>query len=164
MTALCLLSFFAFGLYRNIWKFASVTSVFSILLATLVGSLLTYGYSLISYTITQPENYSLLHRTLYMMHWLIFMALTVGSRFFYRFVSTLPFKRGTQGTTRRLMIVGAGWAGANVIRDIKSGRYPNSQAVIAVDDNPSITGSKLNGVKVLRDTAAIPKYAAGLCH
>ncbi|HPF88064.1 MAG TPA: polysaccharide biosynthesis protein, partial [Candidatus Limiplasma sp.] len=160
MTVLCLLSFAAFGLYRNIWKYASVTSVFPILLATLAGSLATYIYSVISYAVTQPENYCLLHRTLYMMHWLIFMALTVGSRFFYRFVSTLPFKRSAKGTARRLMIVGAGWAGANVIRDIKNGRYGNAQAVLAVDDNPSVAGSKLNGVKVLKDTASIPQYAA----
>ncbi len=160
MTALCILSFFAFGLYRNIWKFASVSSVFSILLATLAGCVATYAYSLISYAVTQPENYALLHRTIYMLHWLIFMALTVGSRYFYRLAFTFSFKRSTEGTTRRLMIVGAGWAGANVIRDIKSGRYAGSQAVIAVDDNPGVAGSKLNGVKVLLGTASIPKYAA----
>ncbi len=160
MTVLCLLSFFAFGLYRNLWKFASVTSVFPILLATLAGSLATYAYSLICFAFTRPENYCLLHRTLYMMHWLIFMALTVGSRYFYRLIAAMPFRHSQTGTARRLMVVGAGWAGANVIRDIKNGRYANSQAVIAVDDNPSISGGTLNGVKVLRDTASIPQYAS----
>ena len=159
MTALCLASFFAFGLYRNLWKFASVSSVFSILLATLIGCGATYAYSLISYLITQPQNYALLHRTIYMLHWLIFVALTVGSRYLYRLAFTLSFKRGGEGPARRLMIVGAGWAGANVIRDIKSGRYAGSQAVIAVDDNPSVAGSRLNGVKVLKGTASIPRYA-----
>jgi FlaA1/EpsC-like NDP-sugar epimerase len=159
MTALCLLSFFAFGLYRNLWKFASVSSVFSILLATLAGCVTTYAYSLISFAITQPDNINLLHRTLYMLHWLIFMALTVGSRYLYRLAFTLSFRRGEKGAMRRLMIVGAGWAGANVIRDIKSGRYSGNQAVLAVDDNPRVAGSRLNGVKVLRGTASIPKYA-----
>ena len=160
MTVLCILSFFAFGLYRNIWKFASVSSVVSILLATLAGCLATYAYSLISFAVTQPENYSLLHRTVYMLHWLIFMALSVGSRYFYRLAFTFSFKRGSKEPARRLMVVGAGWAGANVIRDIKSGRYPNSQAVVAVDDNPGVAGSRLNGVKVLMGTASIPKYAS----
>ena len=160
MTALCLLSFFAFGLYRTIWKFASVSSVFSILLATLAGCLATYAYSLICFAITQPENDCLLHRTIYMLHWLIFMALAVGSRYLFRLAFTHPFQRGQKGAGRRLMIVGAGWAGANVIRDIKNGRYQGSQAVIAVDDNPAVAGSRLNGVKVLRGTDAIPKYAA----
>ena len=160
MTGLCLLSFFAFGLYRNIWKFASVSSVFPIILATLTGCLATYAYSLICYAATQPENYCLLHRTIYMLHWLIFMALTAGSRYLYRLVFTLSFRRGDKSAVRRLMIVGAGWAGANVIRDIKNGRYLNSQAVVAVDDNPSVAGSRLNGVKVLKGTASIPKFAA----
>ena len=159
LTLLCVLSFFLFGLYRNTWKYASVSSVVSILLATLTGCLATYAYSLIGYAVTQPENYSLLHRTIYMLHWLIFMALTVGSRYLYRLAFAYSFRRGGKGTARRLMVVGAGWAGANVIRDIKNGRYANSQAVIAVDDNPRIENSRLNGVKVLRGTANIPKYA-----
>jgi len=160
MTALCILALFLFGLYRNIWKFASVSSVLPILLGTLTGCLATYAYSLIKYLITQPINYSLLPRTVYMMHWLIFTTLVVGSRYLYRIIKTYSVRRGAKGALRRLMIVGAGWAGANVIRDIKNGRYPNSQAVIVVDDNPDIEGSNLNGVKVLRDTASIPKYAA----
>lgn len=159
MTALCLLSFFFFGLYRNIWKFASVSSVVSILLATLAGCTATYAYSLISFAVTQPENYNLLHRTIYMLHWLIFLALTVGSRYLYRLAFTISFRRGDKGPLRRLMIVGAGWAGANVIRDVKNGRYLGGQAVIAVDDNPRVAGSRLNGVKVLRGSASIPKYA-----
>ena len=37
MTLLCLLSFWAFGLYRNMWQYASVDSVIPIVLSTLAG-------------------------------------------------------------------------------------------------------------------------------
>ncbi|MBN1778038.1 MAG: polysaccharide biosynthesis protein [Clostridiales bacterium] len=160
MTAFCVLSLYLFGLYRNIWKFASVSSVLPILLGTLTGCLATYGYSLLNYAVTKPMNYTLLPRTVYMMHWLIFTAFVITSRYLYRIIKTYFVRQGAKGAVRRLMIVGAGWAGSNVIRDVKNGRYQNGQAVIVVDDNPDLAGSHLNGVKILMDTVSIPKYAA----
>ena len=160
MTLFCVAALYLFGLYKNIWKFASISNVLSIVLGTMAGCLATFGYSVLNRLITDPINYSLLPRTVYMIHWLVFTTFIIISRYMLRIIKPYSTNRIVKTTVRRLMIVGAGWAGANVIRDIKNGRYANSQAVIVVDDSPDIEGSHLNGVKVLRDTSLIKLYAA----
>ncbi len=161
MTLLCLLSFWAFGLYRNMWQYASAESVLQIVVATLVAAVSIYLYSLLRYSFTQPENHHLLHRMVYLLYWVLLTVLVGGSRFAYRIVRTrgrYPFKRGEGESVRRTLIVGAGWAGANVIREMQNGRYGNSLPVAAVDDDPARTGARLSGVKVLRGTEHIAQY------
>ena len=161
MTLICLISFWAFGLYRSMWQYASISSVVQIIAASLVGALATYLFSLISYTLTQPANLHLLHRTVYLLFWVLLTAAIGGSRLAYRILRTrglYPFKRGAGMTFRRTLVVGAGWAGANLVNEMKNGRYGNSLPVAIVDDNPLRAGSTLSGVRVLHDTARIPQY------
>ena len=163
MTALCLLSFWAFRLYKNMWQYASVDSVLQIVAATFVASVATYLYSLLCYTITQPANYNLLHRTVYLLYWLLLTVLVGGTRLAYRVLigrGQFSLRRGVRSSVRRTMIVGAGWAGANVVRDMQNGRYGNGAPVIIVDDEPDRIGSRLGGVSVLRGTDLIAQYAA----
>ncbi|NLI22907.1 MAG: polysaccharide biosynthesis protein [Clostridiales bacterium] len=163
MSLLCVLSFWGFGLYRNIWRYASADSVLQIVAATLLGAVAVYLYSLLRYAISQPVNHHLLHRTVYLLYWVLLTALVGGSRFAYRIIGTRglsPFKRGKRESYRRTMIVGAGWAGANVIREMQSGRYGNSLPVVAVDDDPAREGARLGGVRILRGTDRIAQYAA----
>ncbi len=162
MTLLCLVSFWAFGLYRNMWQYASAESVVSIVLAALVGAVATYLYSLLRYTFTQPVNNHLLHRTVYLLYWVLLTVLVGGSRVAYRIILThgrYPFRRGTKESVRRTMVIGAGWAGANVIRDMQNGRYGNALPVIVVDDDPARAGARINGVRVVRGTAQVAQYA-----
>ena len=60
---------------------------------------------------------------------------------------------------RRLMIVGAGWAGAQVLRDVQSGRYGDVTAVLAVDDDPSKRNTRIARVPVMMGTDQIDAYA-----
>jgi len=163
MTLLCLLIFWAFGLYRSMWQYASTDSVLQIAVATLAGSVATYLYSLVCYAFTQPVNNHLLHRTVYLLYWVLLTVLVGGSRLAYRIIRTrglYPFMRGKRESYRRTLIVGAGWAGANIIREMQNGRYGNSLPIAAVDDDPARTGARLNGVRVLHGTDNIAQYVA----
>ncbi len=161
MTLLCIASFWGFGLYRNMWQYASISSVVQIVAATLAGSIATYLFSLIGYMFTQPENHFLLHRMVYLLYWVLLTAMVGGSRLLYRIIRTrglYPFRRGANETIRRTLIIGAGWAGANLINEMRNGRYGNSLPVAAVDDDPSRAGASVNGVRIIHDTARIPQY------
>lgn len=161
MSLLCILSFWAFGLYRSMWQYASVRGVLQIAGATLAAALSVYVYSLVRYAFTQPVNDHLLHRMVYLLYYVLLTAMVGGSRLLYRIVRTrglYPFKRGERESYRRTLIVGAGWAGANVIREMQSGRYGNSLPVAAVDDDPARAGASLSGVRVLHGTDRIPQY------
>ncbi len=163
LTVLCLVSFWAFGLYRNMWQYASADSVIQIGTATLVGALATYGYSLIMYSITQPENHHLLHRTVYLIFWILLTVIVGGARLAYRVMATSRkgLRRGESlGTGRRAMIIGAGWAGANVVREMQSGRYGNCKPIVVVDDDQNRTGAKMKGVPVVGGTGNILRLAS----
>ncbi|MEA5013308.1 MAG: nucleoside-diphosphate sugar epimerase/dehydratase [Candidatus Limiplasma sp.] len=162
MTLLCLFSLGAFGLYRNMWQYASADSVVQITLATLVGALATYGYSLVMRAITQPENHHMLHRTVYLLFWILLTIVIGGSRLAYRVIVTSgrSLRKDGKAAGRRAMIIGAGWAGANVVREMQSGRYGNAAPVVVVDDDPSRAGSKLKGVPVVSGTGNILRLAS----
>lgn len=162
LTVICLVSYWAFSLYRNMWKYASVDSVIQIVAATLVGAVGIYLYSLLRYTFTQPLNQHLLHKTVYLLFWLVSLLMIGGSRIALRIFLTrgsLSIHRGGDGKARRVMVVGAGWAGASLIREMQAGRYGKSLPVVAVDDDPSRVGSRIGGVHVVRGTDAIDRYA-----
>ena len=63
---------------------------------------------------------------------------------------------------KRILIVGAGYAGATVIRDIQSGRYGDAVAVAALDTDPAKTGSSISRVPVVDEEVgpAVEHYRA----
>ncbi len=161
MTGLCVLSFWAFGLYRNMWQYASADSVIQIAVSTMVGAGAAYAYSLIRYAITQPQNFHLLHRMVYLLFWILLTVLIGGSRLAYRVLKTRGLTNARRGgNARRAMVVGAGWAGANVVHELQSGRYGNCVPIIVVDDDKSRAGAKLKGVPVVSGTGNILKLAS----
>ena len=69
----------------------------------------------------------LMPRPVYFIQWVISLALIAGARFLVRYRTTPGIAK--KGEIKRILIIGAGYAGATVIRDIQNGRYGNAQAV-----------------------------------
>lgn len=161
MTLVTIGSFFAVRLYKSLWQYASVDALVQIGLGTLMGSGLTYLISLVAYTISKEPNLFLMPRTVYLIHWLLLLMLVGASRLSIRLVSQwgktgLPFLSRKIGP--RVMVVGAGWAGASVIRELQSGRYGKSHVVVALDDDPAKKGTQINRVPVLMGTENVERY------
>ncbi len=162
MTVLTIGSFFAVRMYKSLWRYASVDGLLQIGLGTLLGSGATYVFSLVAYTISPEPNLFLMPRTVYLMDWLLLLMLVGASRFSMRLAGQwertgLPFFSGRKGL--RVMVVGAGWAGASVIRELQSGRYGQSRAILALDDDPNKKGTQINRVPVYLGTENVEKYA-----
>ncbi len=162
MTLLCLGSFWVCNLYRSSWRYASVDALLQIALATLVGMVLTYVYSLIRFAFTQPENLHLLQRTIYLMAWIVSLLLVGGSRLLLRIYETNGLSRlqGRRGqTARRVMIIGAGAGGASLIKEMQNGCYGACIPVLALDDLESRVGMRISGVTVMRGVDRVTDYA-----
>ena len=152
--------FYAVGLYKTLMRYASVEALVQIATGALLASGTTYLFSLVCYTIQSEPNVFLMPRPVYLVHWLLLLLLVGGSRFSLRIigqggVGILP-RRRSRG--KRVMVVGAGWAGAQVIREIQAGRYGDCTAVLAVDDNEAKRGAALGRVPVLMDTHKVGEY------
>ncbi len=154
-------SLYALGLYRSLIRYASVDTIMQITLGTLIGTGLTYLFSLAAFTLYRQVNAFLMPRPIYLVQWLLMVVMLSASRFSLRIAgqaghSGLIFRKKH---ARRLMIVGAGWAGAQVLRDIQAGRYGDSAAILAVDDDPAKEKTRIGRVPVMMGTDRIKEYA-----
>lgn len=163
MTVLFLLTFHLFGMYRTMWQYASAADVLRIAIATLVASVLTFVFSLVANIFVRPLNLFRLHRMVYLLFWIIAMALVGGSRLLYRILATrerFALLGSPRDDVRRVMVIGAGWAGASVVHEMQRGSYGNRAPVLVVDDDRIRTGSELSGVPVVRGSGNILKLAS----
>ena len=154
-------SFYVLGLYRSLIRYASLDTMIQIVTGTLIGSGLTYALSLLVFTAYRTENLLLMPRPIYLVQWLLMVLMVGASRFSLRIVgggghSGVFFRRRTG---RRLMVVGAGWAGAQVLRDVQAGRYGEVQAIVAVDDASEKRNTRIGRVPVVLGTDKVAEYA-----
>ncbi len=163
MTVLFLLVFWGFGLYRTMWQYASASDILRIAAASFTATVLTYGFSLTANLFVRPDNLFRLHRMVYLLHWLAVIAAVGGSRLFYRTLvmrERFSLLRLDKNELRRVMVIGAGWAGASVVHEMQRGNYGRCAPVIVVDDDRIRTGSQLSGVPVVRGSGNILKLAS----
>ena len=164
MTALTIGSFFAVRLYKSLWQYASVDGLIQIVLGTSLGLGATYLFSLISYTVSPSPNLFLMPRTVYLNQWLLLLLLIGASRLSMRLAmqwgrTGVPFFHNSRSADSRVMVIGAGWAGASVIRELQSGRFGLSRAVLAVDDDLGKKGTRINSIPVYIGTDNVEIYA-----
>ncbi|MDW7671401.1 MAG: nucleoside-diphosphate sugar epimerase/dehydratase [Bacillota bacterium] len=144
-----LAAFFVMGLYRSLWRYASMQEMLQIILAVILANTATITLM----TLTGRT----LPRSVMVLVIVLDMALIGGMRFTYRLLRStmqgnrLNFKRLFKRHlfVRNLMIVGAGEAAAAIIRELQGLHYRQGRPVALVDDDPAKQGQRLMGVPVL---------------
>ena len=161
LSVFTVIGLYLMGLYRSLMRYASVDTLVQITAGTLFGTGATYLFSIAFDTLHGAPYIFLMAKSIYLIQWLLMVAMVGAVRFGIRMMmngghTTRPFanKRG-----RRMMVVGAGWAGAQVIREAQSGRYGDVQVILALDDDPSKQGKRISRVPVLMDTERVKDYA-----
>ncbi len=147
------LVFWGMGLYRGIWRFASVPDLLRIFKAIIAG---TAGSALVLFLWVRLAQ---VPRSAFVLDGLLLMVLLGGPRFFYRFFKD----RGLyQPAGKKALIVGAGRAGEMLVRDLLRGSDVGFRPVGFVDDNPRRLGQDIHGVPVIADCAQLPEVAERL--
>ncbi len=151
------LVFWQVGLYRGIWRFASVPDLINIFKASLVG-LLAVVLALFLY-----NRLGLVPRSVLVLYPVVLTALLGMPRLLYRSWKDHSLNR-TDKAALRVLILGAGRAGEALVRDLR--RAGSYQPVGFLDDAAKLRGSHLQGVPVLgrvEDVVRIaPETAANL--
>ncbi len=129
-----------FGLYRGIWRYASMPDLIRILNVVLVGTVLVLAGLFVWQRLEGvPRSVVLLYPLL--------LLLGLGMpRIIYRWLKDHHLALATP-TTQRVLIVGAGAAAELLLRDLL--RQPQYQPVALVDDDPAKRGKAIHGVRVL---------------
>ncbi len=154
---ICLMVFWAFKLYRSIWRFASFTELQRITAATVVTGVLHIAGSIIAiHTITAQMGFEMNRMPLsyYAMGIALQYFLTTAIRFSYRFILLLKAARAKKYADN-IMIIGAGAAGQMLHRDIvRSGKFDEKVACF-IDDNKNKWNREVEGVPVAGGRNAI---------
>ena len=147
------------GIYKSLLRYAGSDTFFQAAIATMIGTGAAYLISLLisllnrGYEDQIGMKLVLMPRPVYFIQWVISLALIAGARFLVRYRTTPGIAK--KGEIKRILIIGAGYAGATVIRDIQNGRYGNAQAVAALDDDPAKLHSSISRVSVVGGTEDI---------
>jgi FlaA1/EpsC-like NDP-sugar epimerase len=137
--------FYAFGLYNRVWQYASSEAVVSILGAVTTTVVLTGG-------ILYVVHSAAFRPTTLLTLWLVWLFMVGGSRFAWRVVREYQH-HGAAGNgdqpRRRVLIYGAGEAGAALARQIEHERENLYEVVAFVDDDPHKRNMMVRRLRVI---------------
>ncbi|MGB7873363.1 MAG: polysaccharide biosynthesis protein, partial [Anaerolineales bacterium] len=138
--------YYVFGLYRRLWIYASTSELRLITVAVSTASVLTSGVMLllISFGWIVPG----MPRSALGIDWLLSLVLIGGSRFALRILSEQSsFNRN--GKRSKVLIIGAGDAGALVVRELQKTSQINLLPIGFLDDDPAKQKHEIYGVPVI---------------
>ncbi len=145
--------YYLFSLYTTLWKYAGITELCNITAAAAVSSILQVLGMVI---LGKP-----IFRSYVLLYFVLLLAATVATRFSYRFLRLVRNKyfRASADRRMKLMVVGAGDAGAAVIKETRLSKESTRKVCCIIDREPSKWGKRLLGVPIVGDVSEIPAAA-----
>jgi len=129
------------GVHRGEWRFVSLPDLSLIFRAVLVGTAaISFALFLVA------ERLAYVPRTAIVLYVLVLTALMAGSRLFYRLIKERHF---SAQSGRKVVILGAGAAGEQLLRDLNRNHHNRYNIVAFLDDDPSKIGRQIHRVPIV---------------
>lgn len=143
--------FLYFGLYRGVWRFASMPDFIRIGKAVLAAVTVSAALVFLLTGMAQVP------RSLFFLHGLLLLFLLGTPRFCYRWLKDhrLFYRKGA-----RVLIVGAGKAGEMIARELVQDPEGKYRPVVFVDDDPRKRGTEVRGLRVVANCRRIPEVVS----
>lgn len=139
--------YFFFGLYRRLWIYASTGELRLITVAVTSASVLVSGVMLL--LISAGRVLPGMPRSALGIDWLLSLVLIGGSRFALRILAEQSMTSSMNGKGKRALIIGAGDAGALVVRELQKSSQLNLTPIGFLDDDPAKQKHAIHGVTVI---------------
>lgn len=149
--------YWAFGLYRHFWRYASTHELLLIVTAITVSSLVL---TVLFLAIILP--YGLIYsfpRSVLIIDWLLQLIFVGGIRFLVRVSaegSGVGENFGQNTRQKRVLIAGAGDAGAMIAREMQYNPGLGIIPIAFTDDDPNKVGKRIHNIPVLGKLRDIP--------
>lgn len=143
------LVYYQFGMYRRLWAYASIRELKLIAIAVTTASIIISIIIILISTTTlmTGKDFS---RLVLVIDWLLSLLAVGGLRFSYRIISESQLSsKQTESRLRRVLIAGAGDAGALVVREMQRNPQANLIPVGFVDDDPAKQKQEIHGTPVI---------------
>ncbi len=141
------------GLYKSLWQFAGeleiIRTVIACALAAVVQTVLQFVCGL-------P-----IPRSFVILHFLILAGTMLAFRMSYRLVRHIKYSKNVylNKSARRTMVIGAGDAGALVVRELHRSAHSTNHVVCFIDDDLTKVGKSIYGIPVAGTTEKIEDIA-----
>ena len=143
--------FVVLGFYNRWWRYVSTRDmwrvVLGVALASAIAGLTVYFAS--------PVQGIRLPRSIFVLDFLLALALVAGARLAARTIFERPSIGGLVARGKEVVIVGAGDAGQLVIRELQRNRALGYTPIGIVDDDARKRNLRVHGVRVLGTTAEL---------
>jgi len=156
------------GVYSRYWRYASVEEMLLLVGAVTAAVVLAGAVSLIA--VQFLPGHPPLPRSIPLIFLLLALAATAGPRFLVRILARSSARKAANGRyndhlPQPVLIMGAGDAGAMIVRELQNNLHLGLEPVGFLDDNLGKHDVRIHGVLVLGDRHAIPemvkKYKVG---
>ncbi len=146
--------FWRFGLYRGLWRYASVADLRRIFLAVLMAA------ALIPLVLWMSRVSAVVPRSVLVINPVLLLLVMGGSRFIYRLWKERGLYRDIKLLGEPVLVLGAGDAAVGLSKDLARSR--DWRLVGFLDDDADKHGRTLNGVPVLGTLDTLPQWAERL--
>jgi len=149
--------YYLFGLYRRMWAYASVPELKLIIAAVTTASLVLAIPMLF---FLNGKVFYAFPRSVLVIDWVISILLVGGQRLSLRIFSEQRGKTQNSKASepkKRVLIIGAGDAGAMVVKELQRNPQLNMHPIGFLDDNIDKKGKTIHGVPILGDVETLPK-------
>ena len=140
-----------FRLYTSLWRFASIVELKNAVCAVFISSLIQWiGMKILDLPV--PRSYIFIYIMLQ-------AGCVIIPRFAYRFIRIMwsNHRSASKISPKVTMVVGAGAAGYNIIREIKNSKHLNSIVPCIIDDDDQKQGTYLQGIPIVGKKEDIPE-------
>jgi FlaA1/EpsC-like NDP-sugar epimerase len=139
--------YYFFGLYRRLWAYASIKELLLIIMAVSAASIAVSAI-MMTLLITRLLNFP---RSVLLIDWLLSLTGVGGFRFSLRMISeTRAANAKPQARkARKVLVIGAGDAGALVVREVQRNPQIGLRPIGYLDDDPGKQKHQIHGVPVI---------------
>ena len=142
--------FLSLGLYRGLWRYASLADLQRIMFAAGLGAIL------IPLVLVMLKLQTVVPRSVLVFYPIVLMFLMAGSRFVYRIWKEHRLYSPLAALGEPVLVIGAGDAGARLTHEMARSRQ--WRVVGLLDDDASKHGSQLRNVSVLGPISDLPHW------
>ena len=147
-------TYWLFGCYRGLWRFASVPDLLRIIKAVVLGALAT---GLAAFLFMRLQN---VPRTVLVLYPVLLIIGVMGTRMLNRIMKERSALFRLESDSVSALIVGAGRGGEMLVRDLL--RHGPFLPAAFVDDDPAKQGQDIHGVRVRGTLQDIPALIPSL--
>ncbi|MDD6000506.1 MAG: polysaccharide biosynthesis protein, partial [Lachnospiraceae bacterium] len=147
MAVMTLIIFWVLRLYSSLWSYAGALEMMYVVSACVVDAIANVALILI-------RNWGDMFpvpRSFYVLYGIFLFILVMGCRYSYRGLRVLRNMRRAGVYRRNVLVIGAGDAGNQIIKEISNSRYVRKKVVGVIDDDRNKIGNYIHGAKVVGD-------------